>query len=112
MEPDEVYMNDKRNNDNVSNQSTTIVNEIPERRLSNERMKPTTPIKDLTTQNHNNANHSTNNMLSNYADKFNSQRTSTSEFDTENRRTSKQDKEVDIFIVALITFVIKCNMYN
>lgn len=94
MDPDEPYMNDKRNCDSVSNQSTTIVNEIPERRLSNERMKPTTPIKDSSTQNHsNNTNHSTNNMLSNYADKFSSQRTSTSDFD-ENRRRSKQDKEV------------------
>lgn len=92
MEPEESYLNDKRNCDNVSNQSTTIVNEISERRLSNERMKPTTPVKDSLTQN--NTNHST--MLSNYADKFSSQRTSTSDFDTEVRRTSKQDKEVGI----------------
>ncbi len=98
MEPDDSYLNEKRNLDNVSNQSTTIVNEIPERRPSNERMKPTTPVKDASSQNHsNNTNHnSTNNMLSNYVDKFSSQRTSTSDFDTGMRRTSKQDKEVDI----------------
>lgn len=100
MEPDEAYMNDKGIYDNVSNQSTTsVVNEISERRFSIERMKPTTPIKDFTNQNHsNNANHSTNNMLSNYTDKFSSQRTSTaSESDIGIRRTSKQDKEVQIY---------------
>lgn len=105
MEPDESYINDKRNCDNVSNQSTTIVNES-ERRLSNERMKPTTPVKDSSYQNHsNNLNHSTNNMLSSYADKFSSQRTSTSDFDTDIRRTSKQDKEVDFQLATFVTSI-------
>lgn len=96
MEPDEPpYLNEKRNSDNISNQSTTIVNEIPERRLSNERTKPTTPVKDASFQNpSNNTNHSTTNILSNYVDKFSSQRTSTSDFDVDIRRPSKQDKEV------------------
>lgn len=95
MEPDELYINDKHNYDNVSNQSTTIVNEIPERRLSMDRTKPTTPVKDMLSHNHNNnLNYSTNTMLSNYKDKFSSQRTSTSDVDMDTRRTSKQDKEV------------------
>lgn len=104
MEPDDgSYMNDKRSCDSISNQSTTIVNEIPERRMSIDRTKPTTPVKDASFQNiSNKTNNSTNNMFSNYADKLNSQRTSTSEFDTEIRRTSKQDKEVRRLVVAFI----------
>ncbi|XP_037032608.1 anoctamin-4 isoform X2 [Bradysia coprophila] len=95
MEPDDSQLSEKRNSDNLSNQSTTIVNEISERRLSIDRMKPTTPVKDssVTQNNSNSTNHCTNNMLSNYAEKFSSQRTSTSDLDVDIRRTSKQDKE-------------------
>lgn len=96
MEPDDSQLSEKRNLDNLSNQSTTIVNEMAERRLSIDRMKPTTPVKELTVaQNHSNStNHSTNQMLSSYVDKFSSQRTSTSDLEVDIRRKSKQDKEV------------------
>lgn len=107
MEPDEMYDTipvsyDPYTEQSMITQATLIINEIPERRKSMDKTRPTTPIID--TNDLNNLN-STIDCLNNYKEKLNSSRPSFSneeENDCGDRRPSKQDKEVQFSLKNVV----------
>lgn len=94
MEPDDLMSSGDIPYDQSISQSM-FINELSERRKSQDKTRPTTPIID---PNNTNSNHTipSNESFTNLKEKFNSTRPSLQKDEISERRPSKQDKEVII----------------
>ena len=103
MEPEEIPNNNTdKIYDVITNNQTTLINEISERRKSLDRTKPSTPVKadenNSLVQNYSN---SINNSINNFKDINKRSSLAFSEHESETRRNSKQDKEVRLNIYCI-----------